>query len=272
MLKQRFKNETFLGGILIVCILSFIFVPFAEHILMAQSLTDGPVIAHYPRRVGRYGQKFTIRVHAASDAQLQKVNLVLLDGEQPLRGSLPVISGAGVVPVRVMATRNTAIRSKTDATSNVRAVVAPGDVLNVSSMSNGYYRVMDEEGKKGYVSSDAVDILTNGLAFGVSLPPSLTERSRLTYQIEAVDARGNVTSTEPVKVRLLTNQEIEQLLAMFRGGSQPTGPVAGQKAFYQQPLVWGGVALAGGLAYFLLSDGGEEEQEQAILDVMVTWE
>ncbi len=272
MLKQRVTSETFFRGVMFFLVLNLIFLPLVENVLLAQSLAKGPIISHFPSRVARYGTKLTIRAHVASDAPLKRVNLVLLNGDKPLRGALPVISQAGTVPVRVMTTKAATLMTKSNASGKVRARIAAGEILNVSGLSNGYYRALTPDGKKGYVSSDNVELLNSGLAYGVTLPPSLTQRSQFTYQIEAIDAQGNTTVTDPVKVRLLTVDEIKQLLAMIRDGKgSPTTASAG-KPLYKKPSFWGGVAVAGGLTYLLLSDNGDSQQEQATLDVSITWE
>ena len=271
MLKQRVTSETFLRGVMVFLVLNLIAIPIVENVLLAQSLAEGPIISHLPSRVARYGNKLTIRAHVASDAQLKKVNVVLLNGDKPLRGSLPIISQSSTVPVRVMTTSNTILKSKSDESGKMRAMVPAGQILHVSGVSNNHYRAMTEEGKKGYIKSEHAEVLNSGLAFGVTLPPELTKRSRFIYQIEAIDSRGNITTTEPITIRLLTTEEIKQLLAMIRDGKTPTTPTS-QKALYKKPSFWGGVAVAGGLAYLLLNDNGDDDQEQATLDVSITWE
>lgn len=263
-MRQFARHGTILSFSSFMLIAHLLFLPIIADIQAAEN--SSPVIAYYPIRVGRYGQPFTIRVHAMSDNKIAGVILVVSDDGKPLRGKMPKLKGAKA-PVQVHAVRNAKIYSGPSAGKRVKGMVRLGEVLYVSMEKNGFYRVMGDNGVRGFVLKKDVDVLNTGDAYAVTLPASITSRSTLTYHIEAVDSRGGKSVTKDISMRLLTDDEINGFIAANTGqGKKSTG-----KAIYKKPLFWGGLAAVGVVAY-LVQNNGSSPSDQAAVQVLVEWE
>jgi len=242
-----------------------LFLPIIADIQAAEN--SAPVIAYYPIRIGRYGRPFTIRVHAMSDNKIAKVTLVVSNGDKPLRGRMPKLSGAKA-PVQVHAIRTAQIRSGPASKKRIKGMVRLGEILYVSMEKNGYYRIVGENGIKGFILKSDVDVLNTGGAYAVTLPASVTSRPMLKYHIEAVDSRGNKSVTKEISMRLLTDDEINGFIAANSG----QGKKSNGAPIYKKPLFWGGVAALGVVAYFLQNDNSGNGSNQAAVQVLVEWE
>jgi len=295
-MRQFIRHET-----LLTCAIFFVLLPIAfpplGPALPAATIADRltPIISQFPQKLGKFGGKYGIRVHAAGTNALRQVSLVLMDGEKPVRGKMSKLLQEGQVPVRVKTTLQTPLYVAAKPNAKVITKLPAGEVLDVSQVINSFYRVVSASGKKGFIRAEDTEVQVWGEAYSVSLPESMTKRSQLKYHIEAVDAQGNKSSTEDISVRFLTADEIQDLLAQLRGGEklqQPKTKVASEKpkvkmastkpkvkmthsggggSLLKKPVVWAGAAVAGGLAYFILSEKDEEEN-LATLNVLVEWE
>ncbi len=268
-MRQLLKHETVCRLFSLLLMIYLIGLPMAMDFAAAAELQTGDVtIAHFPSRVGRYGQQLTIRAHIPNDSDINKVTLVVQneDGDSPLRGAMPRLTQAGLVPVTVTSKGQAAVRTGAAAHKSIKGRMQIGELMYVAGEKDGYFRGISESGLKGYVLKSDVTLDENGHAYAVTLPSSITSRSKLTYFIEATDASGVTTQTEPVTMRLLTNEEIDMFLAMYGGNAPATGT-----PLIKKPLFWASVvALAGG-AYILTTDndGGTETTP---VNVLVEWE
>lgn len=264
-MRQFARHGTILSFCSFMLIAHLLFLPVIADIQAAEN--SSPVIAYYPVRVGRYGRPFTIRVHAMSDNKIAQVTLVISEGDKPLRGKMPKLKGAKA-PVQVHAVRSAKIYSGPAVGKRVKGMVRLGEILYVSAEKNGFYRVMGDNGMRGFVLKKDVDVLNTGSAYAVTLPASITSRSVLRYHIEAVDSRGAKTVTEEIAMRLLTDDEINGFIAANSGqGKKNNGA-----PIYKKPLFWGGVAALGVVAYLLQKDSGGSGSNQAAVQVLVEWE
>ena len=266
-MRQFIKHETVLSFLSFMLATHLLFLPIALDLLMAAE-SSAPVISYFPVRVGRYGQPFTVRVHVLSENKIAKVTLVVDNNGKPLRGRMPKIKSAGKAPVQVHAIRTAQIRSGPADKKRVKGMVRLGEVLYVSMEKNGYYRVVGENGLKGFILKSDVDVLNTGDAYAVTLPASITSRPVLTYHIEAVDVRGNKAVTEDISMRLLTDEEINEFIAANSG----KGKAAAGSPVYKKPLFWAGMAVAAGGVYLLSSNKDSGANDQAAVQVMVEWE
>lgn len=216
-------------------------------------------------RVGRYGRQLPIRTHVKSKVELSQVTLVIEDEGNPLRGKMPLVS-TEPVPVEIQAKRVAKVHSGPSESKRVKSIVRPDNPLLVSLETKGFYRVFGEDKVKGFVTKEEVDVVSTGQAYGVLLPSAITSRSELNYHIEVEDVNGNVTKTETVSIRLLTDEEIESFLAMYRGETKTKSPI------YKKPLFWGGVAVAAIVAFLALDEDGGNGSDTATVDVLVEWE
>lgn len=264
---QLFRHDTILKFFSSLLIFLLTIFPLSSELFAAASFESNDMtIAYFPARVGRYGQQITVRAHIPDDVQVKNVTLVVADDKKPLRGKMPRIQQAGKVPVIVKAKKQIPVRTGAAANRNIKASLNPGETMQVAGEKNGYYRGVSDSGAKGYVYQSDVTTVSSGYAYAVTLPSSITSRSELIYTIEVTDVNGNVTRTDPVKMRLLTNEEIDMFMAMYGGGVTPGGD-----PLYKKPLFWASVAAVAGGAYILTSDGDEKEKTTPV-NVLVEWE
>ena len=264
-MRQLLRHETFLYYFVLTLIVQMLFSPILSDIQAAEN--NAPVISYFPVRVGRYGQPFTIRVHAMSDETIAKVTLVIQNKEKPLRGKMPRLDVVDA-PVQAHAIRSAKIYSGPAEGKRVKGMVRLGEILYISMESNGFYRVISDGGAKGFVQKNDVDVLNTGDVYAVTLPASITSRPVLTYSIEAVDSKGAKSVTEEISMRLLTDDEINGFIASNTGQQKDKdgNPV------YKKPFFWLGMAAVAGGAYYLSSDRGGSDSNQAAVQVLVEWE
>lgn len=307
-MKQRCLRETLLAQLVLFSLLLNILFPCGW--ALAASANEPAVlkISHFPTKVGKFGSKISFRVHVADDADIKQVTLVILDGDKPLRGKMTELVDEGQVPVQARTHAATPFYTAAKPGAKPKSSLPAGEILDVSQVINSFYRVVSTSGKKGYVHSDDVDVLTYGAVYTATLPSSMTERSTLTYRIEASDLNNARSTTEDVKMRLLTTDEIQKLVDQYRNAGKVSQQTAKADAVkrndaklikpstkntdrpatktaaratkpsfglsipaFKKPVFWGGVAVAGGLAYYFLNDKKESEN-LATLNVMVEWE
>ncbi|MBN1465999.1 hypothetical protein JXA02_09570 [candidate division KSB1 bacterium] len=263
-MRQLANNETILNFVISSLILYLLLPPFACDVMAAS--TAESAIAYFPALVGRYGQQVTVRAHIADEANIRNVTLVVENGAKPLRGKMPRLTQAGVVPVSAQTAKDATVRSGPAANKNIKGRLSRGERMQIAGEKDGYYRGVSASGIKGYVLKQDVDILQTGSAYAVTLPSSITSRSKLTYHIEAQDASGRVIRTDAVTMRLLTEQEIDTFMAAY-GGPTPVGA-----PLYRKPLFWVSMAAVAGGAYILSSDKDGSDDDLTTAEIMVEWE
>ncbi len=265
---QLFKNDTILKFFSSLLILFLTALPLFSELLAASTLESTDMtIATFPSRVGRFGQQVTVRAHIPDDMQVKKVTLIIADSDNPLRGAMPRVHQAGTVPVIVKAKKQIPVRTGAAANKSIKATMKPGETMQVAGDKDGYYRGVSTSGAKGYVYKSDVKIISTGHAYAVTLPSSITSRSELVYTIEVTDIYGNITHTDPVTMRLLTNEEIDMFMAMYGGGAAP----GGSAPLYKKPLFWVSVAAVTGTAIAMnLNDGNDNKTTP--VNVLVEWE
>lgn len=266
-MRQLYKNDTILRFFCSLLVIHLIFLPIIYDLCAATAKANRLTIAHFPSRVGRYGQQVTVRAHVAASSAVQKVTLVIENEEPPLRGNMPRLQTADYVPVIVKAKTVTSVRSGAAANKKLKGRLQPGEIIEISGEKNGYYQGAAASGIKGFIEKKDVTIVTRGQAYAVTLPSSITSRTHLNYHIEALDNGGSITKTESVSMRLLTDEEIDLFLAMYSGGRP-----AAATPLYKKPYFWVGMAALAGGAYIFSSDKEDEQEKQTTVDVMVEWE
>jgi hypothetical protein len=265
---QLYKNDTILKFFSSLLTLQLLFLPLVyDHLPAATQQVNEMTIAHFPARVGRYGQQVTVRAHIAEKTPVRKVILVVENGASPLRGAMPKVQQAGLVPVKVKATKQAGVRTGAAPSKNIKGRLEMDEIMQVAGEKNGYYYGVSEFGMKGYVDKNDVTVVDTGEAYAVTLPSDITSRSTLTYHIEAVDADGRITRTETVSMRLLTDEEIDMFMSMYGGGA-----VVPDTPLYKKPLFWASMAALAGGAYLLSSDKESENDNQTTVEVLVDWE
>ncbi|MBN1561425.1 hypothetical protein JW998_14315 [candidate division KSB1 bacterium] len=265
-MRQLANNDTILDFIISLLIIYLLFPPLLYDARAATAALDDGVIAHFPARVGRYGQQVTVRAHIADDIEIEKVTLVVENGNKPLRGKMPRLSQAGEVPVSGQAIRDASVRTGPAANKNIKGRLTPGEYMQIAGEKNDYYRGVSASGIKGFVLKQDIEIINTGSAYAVTLPSSITSRSILTYHIEAQDSKGNIIRTDKVSMRLLTEEEIDMFMAGYGGPATVPAPL------YKKPLFWVGMAAIAGGAYIYSSDRDGENENLTTAEVMVEWE
>ncbi|MBN1481986.1 hypothetical protein EH223_06645 [candidate division KSB1 bacterium] len=263
-MRQLFRNDTILVLFYSLFFHYLIFPPLVYDLLAAAE-PNTITIAHFPSRVGRYGQQITVRAHIATTSPVKNVSLVIENNEQPLRGNMPMLPSK--VPVLAKAKTQISVRSGPAANKKIKGRLQAGEIIEISGDKNGYYQGAAESGLKGFIEKKDVTIVASGHAYAVTLPSSITSRATLTYHIEALTDNGAVRQTESFSMRLLTDEEIDMFLAMY-SGSAP----AASTPLLKKPLFWVSiVALASG-AYIFSADKNGKQEDQTTVDVLVDWE
>ncbi len=259
------RHETVLQLLCVMLSGLLLFAPILSDLRAAENA--GPVISYFPIRVGRFGQPFTVRVHVQSETPIAAVTLVIEDDAKSVRGKMPKLK-IDAVPVQVHAIRSAKLYAGPSLKKRVKGLVRLGEILYVSAEQNGFYRVISDIGVVGFVRTGDVNVLSTGSAYAVTLPASITSRPVLIYSIEAVDSRGVKSVTNPVTMRLLTDEEINSFIAAnTRAGASGAG-----KPTYKKPLFWAGLALVAGGIYYFSNDKGGSDSDQAAVQVLVEWE
>ncbi|MDZ7316519.1 MAG: hypothetical protein ONB24_10380 [candidate division KSB1 bacterium] len=298
---QHFRGKTVFANLVLGAFLLQLIAPLAA----AQTLPlSTPVtIGYFPTKVGRYGTRITFRVHVTDDADLRQVIFVMLDSDKPIRGAMTALTQEGPVPVEVLTLKPTPLFTQAKLTSQSKNSIAANELLQVSQVTGEFLRVVSQDGKKGFVRWEDVQVVSWGTAYAVTLPASMTSRSSLTYRFEVI-GEELLAATEPIKMRLLTDDEIQKLLAQYRAAGKSKQTAQKQKVgepkkqavkkpekeSRKTPVVvkaapakksstirigplWGGLAIAGGLAYyFLRGKQSSQDEDVATLNVLVDWE
>jgi len=272
----RCKAATFILTTILATYLVLIPV-FYDFLHAASDDQNKPVISHYPVKVARYGQKMSIKAHISDQPSLQKVSLVLnIDGATK-RGRMREMSTLGSVPVVVRARKDAQVYSSPGSQYKLRGHVRSGEVLKVSQVRDNYFQILSEQGVQGYLLKTNVEILGTGRVYGVTLPESLTSRTELVYQIEAVDVYGNMSATNPVQVRLFTPEQIRAIMAKRKTNagqsvakSSAASPATQSKPAYKRAWFWLLLLAAGGGTYALISQ--TKTEKDGTVDLLVEWE
>lgn len=279
-MKQLTKSETTITLFSTILIMYLVFSPILCNIAFAFAVNQTtPFLLHNPVKAARYGQDLVIKTHVGNPAAVQKVTLILTIDGQVKRGKMVEIASAGNVPITVQARSKTPVFSGPGSKYTLRGYVQPTDVLQVTESRSSHYRIKSGTGINGYIAQSSVQILSTGKAYGVSLPASLTSREKLTYQIQLVDKLGRITTTEEVDVKLLTPEQVQNLMAKRNKtttaspATQTTIAATRQKddPVYKKSWFWLGLLAIGGGAYFILSQD-QSDSDTGTLDVLVEWE
>ncbi len=246
-------------------LLIFLLNLLLTNLVLAQNeKTPVPVIGHYPLKLYKRGNELTIQAHVSADPQVKRVSLVVWVGEKTAKGEMKRRSKPGRVPVSAVPMSPLGVRSQPNPNADIRGVVNQSIVLKIGKDNEHYFGVITDDNLQGYVPKERVKVLARGYLYSTTLPSEATNRASLTYQIEAVDVHDRSVLTDKYTIRFLTQEHIEKLLAeQFREPEK-------RKPIYKKVWFWGGLILAGGGAYYLLS--GEEKVEPATVDVLIKWQ
>ncbi len=273
---KQFRCETAISIFLTFLATYLVLFPiYCDFLHAATDDQNKPVISHYPVKVARYGQRMSIKAHIGDESSLQKVSLVLnIDGTTK-RGRMREMSTASSVPVIVRVIKDAQVYSGPGSQYKFRGHVRSGDVLKVSQVRDNYFQILSEQGVQGYLLKANVEILGTGRVYGVTLPESLTRRTELVYQIEAVDVYGNMSATNPVQVRLFTDEQIRELMAKRKTGvsqsvSKSSTDSPQSKPAYKRAWFWLLLLAVGGGTYALISQ--TKTEKDGAVDILVEWE
>lgn len=271
------KCETLNVLLLAIVISSLIIAPLTMDLISAQSQDmEPPYIAHNPTRIAIKDRPFNIIAHIYDESQIASATITLTRDGQSVTGRLPRRQTAGPVPVVVQALSNLPVYARANSESRVKGTLAMDEAANVTGVRGQYYQISTPTGLFGYVEAANCRVVVEGAMYGVAVPASMTSGGELSYQITATDVNGNVETTEPVTVKVLTQQE---LMALQAGSVPPSlgkeskeqkgggGFGLGKVAFFT------GVALAGGGAYYMYSQNKDKtKDEKATIDLVLTWD
>ena len=139
-----------------------------------------------------------------------------------------------------------------------------------------YYRIKSGA-LTGYVKASDTQLVMAGKAYAVALPAKFTNQSTLYYQITATDIYGNKSSSDLIKVRLLTEDEIAAMLGKKSGKKRTPARATVQKQKEEEDkggfpwlIATAGLLLVGGGIYYYLSQQ-DDDDEMATVDVQVEW-
>lgn len=236
------------------------------HLVMAAD-RRAPEIVFSPSKVARYGETYKIVTHIGDESSLQAVHLVLQMNGKTRRGKMRRNTSSGRVPVIVRARRDASVYAGPGSGYQGVGVIRSGERLRVSQIRGNYLQVITASGETGYISSKHVEVIGSGYLYSVTLPGAFTERSSLTFQIEAIDASGNRAITDATQVMFLTPLEINELFA-----DQQSMPAAlgGSRPVYKRVWFWLVLLAVGGGTYYWLSQN--QSDPKGTVDVLVEWE
>ena len=278
-MKRLFEHDT-TKTLLIPFIVSYLsLTPLAFDIGLAQSRASQPItIAHQPLKMAKRGQPLNVTANIGSDKGISSVVLKIEYDGKSVKGPMPSKSGGGVVPVIVQI-----INGDMDLFSGPGALykrigtAKRGDRLLVTSHKDGYYRVISPTKVAGYIDAEKTAVILSGNVYGVTIPAAMTQ-GKLSYQIIAKDAAGQVAQGEIVIVSLLSDEEIAAIRSKPQAVAKaeeisPQAPAQSQKPsrpFYTKPLFWLGLAAVGGGAYYYTTQK-ETKEENATVNVSIGW-
>ena len=277
-MKHMRSRETILVLMIYFFASYLIFAPVMIDIILAQSMdSTPPVLAHNPIKFGYRGKPLKITANIGDDSKIQSASITIQYGGKSITGNFPPRKDLAVVPVLAQAQTDLVVYAGPGSQYAQRGSFFMGDQFFITGQKQNYYQVYKSTNIKGYVEAVKVSIVMTGQAYGVSLPPSITNQSELSYQISVTDINGNTTVGDLTRVRLLTEDEIDALLAEKSGGTlrasakssaQPEGT---KKSSFTPVLIFGGLALVGGGVYYLLTQHKTKEEDVPV-DVIIGWD
>ncbi len=279
-MRQLVKNETVLVLLLSLLITSIIAMPFISDTSQAQTLSSNTLlISHQPVKIGYRGRPLSITAHINDDTGIRNVSLVVNYGGNSKTGTIPELTAEGIVPVLAQVTRDSRVYTNASTRTRVKGRVYAGEILNVTRVRDGFYRIATDGGLNGYVASTDVRTSKTGKAFGVSIPATMTSEPFITYQIVATDMTGNTAKTKINKVTLYTRDELAAMRSQTGTSSQAaiSGEEAGAAPASSSKLwLLAGLAAVGGGAYYIISQQSDDDDKAkdlpATVDVTVEWE
>ncbi|HPG38750.1 MAG TPA: SH3 domain-containing protein [bacterium] len=279
-MRQLVKNETLFVLLSAILITSILVMPFIGDISQAQTVnTNALIVSHQPVKIGYKGRPLSITAHINDETGIRNVSLVVNYGGNSKTGNIPELTAEGIVPVLAQVTRDTKVYSGASTRNKVKGKVYAGEILNVTKVKDGFYRIITDGGLNGYVTSTDLRTQKTGKAFGVSIPATMTSEPFITYQIVATDMTGNTAKTKVNKVTLYTQEE---LAAMRTPGNAPTPTAVSGDETEAAPAssskLWllAGLAAVGGGAYYIISQQSDDDDKDknlpATVDVTIEWE
>lgn len=265
--RQCFETITFC---LLICLPFYLFAaPLMEIPSAALELdTTVPIIAHEVINVGRRGESFNVIAYIGDNNRIRRSTIKIKYGGKAVEGEFPVMEKEKTVPVVVTVASDSArVYSEANSRSPILSSVAVGTRLFVSRTGDRFYRVLNKEGLRGYISTSNVTVSLSGYQYGATLPEKITEYPYIFYQIRALDEFGNLAETKFVEVRFLTDDEIAEL----RGKKVrlKTFSRQGGSPFYKKIWFWLTMAATAGGAYYYVTK--EQQENKANVTISVQW-
>ncbi len=208
-MKRLFEHDTvktLLIPIILSCSWGTLLSPDA---CLSQADANQPItIAHQPITIARQGQPLSITAHIGGDKGIRNVILKIDYDGKSVRGAMPLKKGSGVVPVIVqIITGDLDIFAGPGALYKKLGTAKRGARLLVTSNKDGYYRVITAGNTLGYIDAERTAVIRTGNAYGVRVPPEMTQGT-LSYQIIAQDSTGQTAQSGLIQVTLLNEDEI----------------------------------------------------------------
>ena len=276
---KHFRTQASLHALIVGFILSYLIIAPVYSDLVAQSFdSTPPVISHRTVKMAKRGKPLNIIAHIGDDSSVDVVLSLEFNGEK-IDGKLPEIKTSSSVPVKVrIAVTQADIFSRPGGSSaRKRATVNEGEIFSVTSAKNGYYRVHNDDDLYGYIPMQATTPIVLGKRYGTAIPPAMTQYETLSYQITATDAYNNISKTDFVTVRLLTEQQIADMQAGKAPSSATTAVQTKSSAasksspFYKKIWFWVLVAATAGGVYYITTKE-DESSKNATVNVDVEWQ
>jgi len=275
-MKQLLSGET--SMVLLIALLAsyLVFAPIVIDINLAQS-EDAipPILSHHPVKMGYRSKPLKITARIWDNTSIKSVTITIKYAGKSSTGNVPPREGFAEVPVMIQAIQDLDIRSGPGQQYKLNGKVRSGEQLNVTGTKGDYYRVKSAFNVMGYVKAADTRIIMKGKIYGVALPETITSEPEISYQIKVTDASDNTTTSEIFHVMLLTDEDIEAMIAK-RGISKKSLQQADvtlpkeKKTKKRQVSTWifAGLALIGGGAYYYLS----QEKDENAINVNITLE
>jgi len=264
-------------ALLISFLISYLIVsPVFFDLSRAQSMdTTPPVIAHNPVKLAYRDKPLKLTLRVADESKIKRVTITINYGGKSITGTVPLQKGMLDVPVLVEASRKLIIYSGAGEQYKKKGKVSAGKQLYVTGMKNNYYRVRYGN-ITGYVKAADTQIVLRGRGYGVKLPSKFTNQPTLSYSLTATDINDNTTTTDVYQVKLLTKEEVAQLLARTglarkqKKAAAAPPPEKKEKGSFKALWFLTGMALVGGGVYYYLTQY-KQADKTATVEVVAEW-
>lgn len=238
--------------------------------------TTPPTLAHHPATVGLWGQPLNIVAHAGDQSGVKSMVIRIKFKDQTFNGKMPRLKDAETVPVIARVREdNLVVYSGPGTNYKDMGKLGVDEHVEVNRVRDNFYRVKNSSDLTGFVESQKMDIIMTGEAFGVAVPPEITQTDNLSYQIIATDKFGNETRTSLYDVRIVTEKQLAKMQDQL-GSAPKDSPVYDisekkSKPFYAKPLFWLFVAAAGGGTYYYISQK-DSKGDNATVNLIISYE